>query len=226
MRRRILRRLEDKVAISHTAILVIDMQNSYFAQGSTVGDATAKRSLIPRLQQFINRARAKRVNIVFVRMVKTDDDISLQMRARPNRRSAKNNMSAGSWGAKFLPEIQPQPRDIVIEKTKYNAFLNTPLDARLRNRGIATLIVSGVYTNVCVGTTAQEGCMRDYHIVVPKDLVVGTEESLNESYLLNISRYFGTVTSSDELLRIWEGRHEKSNSSGHNTNSLQRVGQT
>ena len=50
MRKRILRRLEDKVAASHTAILVIDMQNSFFAEGSTLGDAAAKRSLIPRLQ--------------------------------------------------------------------------------------------------------------------------------------------------------------------------------
>ena len=208
MRRRILSRLEDKVAASHTAILVIDMQNSFFAEGSTLGDANEKRALIPRLQQFITKARARHINLAFIRMVQTTDDASLRMKARPNRRRAKNSLSPGSWGAEFLPEIQPQAKDIVVEKTRYNAFLDTPLDVRLRNRGIVTLVVTGVYTNVCVGTTAQHASMRNYYVVVPGDLAVGTDEDLHESTLSNIGRFFGAVTSSDELLQIWEGKPE------------------
>ncbi len=226
MARKILRKIEDKVAIRHTAILVIDMQNSFFAENSTLGDVTEKRSLIPRLQKFLARARAMGLTLVFVRMYQTDDDASVRMTARRSRRKAKSGPRAGSWGAEFLPEFQPQAGDIVIEKTKFNAFLNTPLDARLRNRGIATLIVTGVYTNVCVGTTAQAGSMLNYHIVVPKDLVVGTEENVHESTLLNIDRWFGTVTSSDELLQIWEGKHENPNNSLRSINSLQRAGKT
>lgn len=204
MARKILRSLEDKVAIRHTAILVIDIQNSFFTEGSTLGDRTAKRSLIPLLQEFLDRARARSITLVFVRMVTTDDDSSLRMKERRGRRGAKGGMRPGSVGVEFLPEIQPKDGDIIIEKTKYNAFLNTPLDARLRNRGIDTLVVTGVFTNVCVGTTAQEGSMRNYHVVIPGDLVLGTDEDLHESTLLNIGRFFGTVTSSDELLQIWE----------------------
>jgi len=125
------------------------------------------------------------------------------MRANPNRRRGTSNLSPGSWGADFVPEIKPKAGDILIEKTRYNAFLNTPLDARLRSRGIATIVAVGAYTNVCVGMTACEGSMLNYYTIVPRDMVVGTDESLHEGALANIGRFFGTLTSSDELLQIW-----------------------
>jgi len=203
MRGKSLRTLEEQVAASHTAILVIDMQNTFFAEDSTLGDKAAKRALIPRLHQFLDKVRSKRLPLVFVRMVQTDDDATLRMRMRRNRPSGGDNLRPGSWGAELIPEIQTKAGDILIEKTRYNAFLNTPLDARLRSRGITTLVVTGVYTNVCVGMTACDGSMRNYYVVIPKDLVVGTDESLHESALLNIERFFGTVTSSEKLMRIW-----------------------
>ena len=47
--------------------------------------------------------------------------------------------------------------------------------------------------------------MRDYYIVVPNDLVAGTDDRLHHNTLLNIERNFGVVTSLAELLQIWEG---------------------
>ncbi len=223
MAKKILKSLADKVAIRHTAILVIDMQNAFFSEGSTLGDAEEKRFLRPRLEQFLAKARARCVTLVFIRMYQTDDDSSIGMKARSSRRKVKGGPRAGTWGGEFLPEFQPQTGDIVIEKTRFNAFMNTPLDARLRNRGIATLIVTGAYTNVCIGTTAQEGSMRNYHVVVPEDLVIGTDENLHESTLSNIGRFFGTVTPSDELLQIWEGKNDIPVESFNTTNFMEKV---
>lgn len=207
MRRRSLKTLAEQVAVPHTAILVIDMQNAFFAEESNLGDKAAKRTLIPRLQQFLEKARAKHVPLVFIRAVISDDDASVRRRTVGKGRRA-NSFRPGSPGGVFIPEIQPQPNDILIEKTKYNAFLNTPLDARLRNRGITTVIATGIYTNVCVGMTAYDASMRNYYVVVPDDLCVGTDEELHRSTLQNINRYFGTVTSSDELLQMWEAKVE------------------
>ena len=109
----------------------------------------------------------------------------------------------GSWEAEFTPEIQPEANEIVIEKTRYSAFVKTDLDARLRELGIATLIVTGVATNICVETTCREGFMRDYYIVVPNDLVATLSEELHRCSLMNLNRWFATVTSSEELLQLW-----------------------
>ena len=78
---------------------------------------------------------------------------------------------------------------------------------RLRDMGIKTIIVTGVGTNVCVETTCRDGFMRDYYIVVPKDLVATTDSTLHKGSLANLNRYFATVTTSDEILGVYEDRH-------------------
>jgi ureidoacrylate peracid hydrolase len=194
----------DDIDPSHTVILVVDMQNAFFSASSTLGDRVAKQALIPRLELFVDRARAKKVNLAFIHMVTTDNDASPRMRERRIKRGLKDSTAAGTEGIEFLPELQPCSGDIIVEKNKFNAFLNTPLDARLRNRGISTIVVTGVFTNVCVGMTACDGSMRNYFVIVPSDMCVGTTEQQHESFLSNINSFFGKVTSSHELLQIWD----------------------
>ncbi len=107
----------------------------------------------------------------------------------------------GSWEAEFIPEIQPEAQDSIIEKTRYSAFSRNDLDSRLRGLGITTLIVTGVGTNVCVETTCRDGFMRDYYIVVPNDLVATTDSKLHDGSLSNLDRYFARVVPSSEILR-------------------------
>src|SRR3989338_8515158 len=116
MRGKILRTLEEQIAKSHTAILVIDAQNAFFAEESTLGDKAAKRALILRLQKFLEKSRAKRIPLVFVRMVQTDDDATLRTRARRIRPSSKLSLRPGSWGSELVPEIRSKAGDILIEK--------------------------------------------------------------------------------------------------------------
>jgi len=204
----ILTDLAQKIKISHTAVLVIDMQNVYCAEGYPEGsgiDKTAIRSMIPRLQQFLIQLRKKNVTIVFVGTVMNVGNFSPSIKELCIRHYGKEvaYCMRNSWEAEFIPEIHPDANEIVIEKTRYSAFFKTDLDARLRDLGIATLIVTGVGTNVCVETTCRDGFMHDYYIVVPRDLVATTDSKLHKSSLLNLDRYFTTVTSSKDILQLW-----------------------
>lgn len=201
--------LAQKTTVSHTAVLVIDMQNVYCAEGYPEGsgiDKTAIRSMIPRLQQFLTQLRKKNLTIVFVGTVMNEGDFSLPIKELCIRHYGKEvaYCRRNSWEAEFIPEIQPGANEMVIEKTRYSAFFKTDLDARLAELGIATLIVTGVGTNVCVETTCRDGFMHDYYIVVPGDLVATIDNKLHHSSLMNLDRYFATVTSSKEILQLWE----------------------
>jgi len=202
--------LAQKIAIPHTAVVVIDMQNDFCSEEGALAkdgrDMTAIRSLVPRLQQFLDRARRKNVTIVFVATARGEEEVPPPMKELWIRHSLKNPICVkGSWGAEFIPEIQPKSNETVLIKTRYSAFINTDLDTRLCDLGIATLIVTGVATNVCVETTCRDGFMRGYYIVVASDLAGCTDQKLHDCTLFNIDRYFGTVTSSAEILRIWGG---------------------
>ena len=200
--------LPQKIQLSHTAVLVIDMQNVYCAEGYPEGsgiEKTAIRSMIPRLQQFLTQVRKKQLPIVFVGTVMNEEDFSPPIKELCIRHYGKEvaYCMKNSWEAEFIPEIQPEAKDIVIEKTRYSAFFKTDLHARLRDLKISTLIVTGVGTNVCVETTCRDGFMHDYYIVVPQDLVATTDSNLHNSSLFNLDRYFATVTSSKEILHLW-----------------------
>lgn len=76
--------------------------------------------------------------------------------------------AAGELGAEFY-EVSPLPEEIIVNKHRYSAFINTRLDSVLRSLRIETLIMTGVSTNVCVESTARDGFMLDYQIVMVQD---------------------------------------------------------
>jgi len=63
-----------------------------------------------------------------------------------------------------------------------------------------TLILTGVATNVCVESTARDGFMMDYHIVVPSGLTSGVSDEAKKMSLYNIGTFFGEVVESDRIL--------------------------
>lgn len=76
---------------------------------------------------------------------------------------------AGEPGNDFVAALQARPDEIVIEKPGKGAFFATPLDARLRERGITHLAIGGVTTEVCVQTTMREANDRGYECVLVED---------------------------------------------------------
>ena len=63
--------------------------------------------------------------------------------------------------------------------------------------------ITGIATNVCVESTARDGFMRDYHVVIPSGLTEGTSADAKKLALANIDTFFGEVVDSEGLLRCW-----------------------
>ena len=101
-------------------------------------------------------------------------------------------------------QITPEPEDVILPKHRYSAFIGTPLDAILRANGIKTLILAGVATNVCVESTARDGFMLDYHIVLPSNLTAGVNDQVKQMSLYNIGMFFGEIVESSRLISTWE----------------------
>lgn len=108
----------------------------------------------------------------------------------------------GSWGAELYGFV-PEQGDIVLEKHRFSAFLNTPLDQILKNRGIETVVLGGVASNICVETTARHAIMLDYHVVVAEDGCASWYPALDAAAMENIRLWFGKVANAAEITRIW-----------------------
>src|SRR5256886_1859520 len=109
----------------------------------------------------------------------------------------------GEPGHDIIPELYPIRGEPVIDKPGKGAFYQTDLDLVLRNRGIDTLFVCGVTTEVCVNTTVREANDRGYRCVVLSDCCASYFPEFHDMGLRMVKAQggiFGSVTSSRALL--------------------------
>ena len=127
--------MPEKVSPPHTALLVVDMQHDYCGEGGAFarggGDMTEIRALFSRFRSFLETARGRGVTIVIIGTFRDENDVSLPMREMRAKRGQKGTIcQRGSGGTDFIPGVQPQAGDIIVEKKRYSAFFGTNLDEK------------------------------------------------------------------------------------------------
>ncbi len=99
------------------------------------------------------------------------------------------------------------PGDILLDKPRFGAFHGTDLELILRSRGIDTLIITGIATNVCCETTAREAAVRDFRVFFLSDgtATFGIGElspaELQRVTCATLGLLFAQVLTADEMLR-------------------------
>lgn len=104
-----------------------------------------------------------------------------------------------NW-AEIVPEIGPQPGDLLITKRQWGAFYGTELDLQLRRRDVRTIVLAGIATNFGVESTARDAYERGYAQVFVEDAMAGITVEAHEFALKNIFPRIGHVRSTDEVL--------------------------
>lgn len=201
----------DRLKPGHTALLVIDMQNDFCAEGgyieSVVGKNTAPcRAAAAPLMALVEAARGAGVPVLWVRADYRLDKLPESMAARfAEQGKGRVCCAPGSWGADFYG-CAPAPGEAVIDKHCYSAFIGTDLEVRLRARGVRTLVFAGVQTNVCVETTLRDGYSLGFNVVAAADCVASHTAELHEATLKNVRFLFGDVLSGREIAALWPPR--------------------
>ena len=212
----LLRTLESKLNPGHTALIVVDVQNDFCASGGMMDreglDLGAVQDMAARLPALLDAARAAHVFVVFVRneystehnLYLSDAWLEQASRRRGDSYTKRPVCAAGSWEAAFYAGLGPAPGDALVTKHRFSAFHNTDLETILRSRGIRTLVMAGVASNVCVETTAREGFLRDYYIVFLEDGTASYSEAEHSAALQVIDRYFGEVSDVGTVMSVWD----------------------
>lgn len=199
--------IKEKVKPGSCALLLIDLQNDFCHPNGTSSKNGRNlyyvHRMFPCLTELLQNARENKLDIIHVRTIHTVWTDSLVWQERwgnsPNRMYTRQN----TWGADFIEEFKPINNELIVEKHRYSAFVNTKLDSVLRSKKKESLIITGVFTNLCVDCTIRDAFMRDYFVVVPGDCVAceSEEEQMNS---LKIFEYaFANVVTKDEIIKIW-----------------------
>jgi biuret amidohydrolase len=169
---------------SRAALVIIDMQRDFLEPGgfgAALGnDVSLLRRTIAPSRLLLEEARAAGMTVIHTREGHRPDLADL-----PPTKKARGRLPAGigdpgpmgrilvrgEEGHDIIPELYPRPGEPIVDKPGKGAFHATDLDAMLKNRGIAQLIVCGVTTEVCVHTTVREANDRGFECVVVADCV-------------------------------------------------------
>jgi len=209
-----LKTLAEKVRPGHCAVLIVDVQNDFCAKGGALHregrDLSMVEAMVPRLAALVDAARAALVPLVWIRNVYNTgpnwylSEVWLE-HAQRRRRGAYLTIPVcepGQWNGDFFT-IKPLPDEVIVTKHRYGAFESSDLDLVLRSRGIRTVIMTGVATNVCVETTARQAFLRDYYVVFLNDCTATYEQADHDATLRNIEAFFGEVVSADAVRSCW-----------------------
>jgi nicotinamidase-related amidase len=170
--------------LASTALVIIDMQRDFLEPGgfgSMLGnDVSLLRSSIVPCKAVLEAARKAKMLVIHTREGHAPD-----MADCPPSKKVRGGLKVGigeegpmgrvlirgEKGHDIIPELSPAPNEPVIDKPGKGAFFATDLELMLRNRGIKTLIVCGVTTEVCVNTTVREANDRGFECLVVSDAV-------------------------------------------------------
>jgi ureidoacrylate peracid hydrolase len=199
-------------------VVAVDMQNDFGAEGGMFAakglPIEAARATIAPTSRVLDAARAAGMTVVYLKMEFARDLSNLGGPDAPNRErhlgfgvGTGNFLIEGTWNTEIVPELAPQPGDVVISKHRYSGFFQTELDRVLREREIRNLVFVGWTTSVCVESTLRDAFFRDYRCLVLSDCtaeVVGSDlvRTNHEASLLVIEALFGWVAESESLLRV------------------------
>ncbi len=165
--------------INSTALLVIDPVNDFLSEGGAGYDLTKNtlkmNDVVANLKRVIEGTRQSGIPVLFGPMAYTEEDYAdeqLQRKSGINRLMFERKMFlAGSWGADFHPDLQPQENDIVLLPHKSCDVFRTDLPAHLQRMGITHLVIAGMSANLCCESTGRHAMEEGFDVTFLSDAI-------------------------------------------------------
>ena len=207
---------EDPVLVKRrVALLVIDVQNTYLVQTDPAGLPPAEQAriaawapfhqrmhgtVIPTIARLIQRFRADRNPVLFARIACLTPDGA--DRSLSQKKPGWNNifLPKDAEASQIIPELAPQPGEVVVTKTTDSALTGTNLRLILHNMGITHVICTGIFTDQCVSSTVRSLTDESFDMIVVEDGCAAGTMALHSGELEILNRIYCEVMRADDLL--------------------------
>jgi nicotinamidase-related amidase len=200
--------LAELVVPDHTAVVTQECQGGVVGPnaGLPVLAEQARREAIPNIVRLLPVARAVGARVVHCLFQRRADGLGSNRNARLFRATAGlgGDLSPGSPGASLIPELGPEPTDMVLARWHgVGPMGGTDLGAVLRNLGVTTIVATGVSVNVAIPNLVMDAVNAGFDVVLPRDAVAGVPADYASAIIDNTLSLLAMVTTTDALIDVW-----------------------
>jgi ureidoacrylate peracid hydrolase len=194
---------------ARTALVVIDMQQSFVAPDAASA-VPAAREIVPNINRLAAALRGAGGTVAWVQATYTregpgywplffDYMVSPEVSAR-----ILAGLSEGSPGHALWHELQLDAKDLRVKKNRYSAFFPgaSDLPSRLQERRIDTVLIAGTMTNVCCEASARDAMAAGFKTIIVADANAARSESEHVASLATMAQFIGDVRSTDEVIGL------------------------
>ena len=199
----------------HTALIVVDMQNSFCADDGGCGKPGLPiqnlQAAIEPCVRLIAAARAANIPVIYTRYMYRPDyaDGGVMIKhLLPELKDVKA-LQAGTWDIEVIPELKPHDDDFIVDKNRPSSFYATNLETILNGLEADSLVVCGVTTNCCVESTVRDASHRDYKTFVVEDAVAELDDERHQVALRSMNMLFADLTTVNDVEIAWGVHNSK-----------------
>jgi ureidoacrylate peracid hydrolase len=196
----------DTIDAAKSALVVIDMQNYFVAEGFPL-EVPVAREIVPNINRLATAMRNAGGLVVWVQTTATG---GLERWGNHHRhtlsaegaRTRLASLDEAAEGFKLYPALKPAPVDARVKKITYSAFIagSSDLDALLRRRDIDSVLIAGTVTNVCCESSARDAMMLDYRVIMVSDANAALTDEEHAATLNSFLVAFGDVMTTDDVI--------------------------
>jgi nicotinamidase-related amidase len=184
--------MELELDAKKTALVAIDLEHMIVGRPHLAPYGGAE--VVARSKALADALRAKGGTVVWVHVLL--NEVARLPVDSPMQMSGELPPNA----AELVPEIGLQPGDVVIGKRQWGAFYGTNLEQALDRRGIETIIMSGIATNMGVESTARAAYDAGYALVFAEDAMTTMGAEWHEFSVKNLFPRMGRVRTTEEIV--------------------------
>ena len=202
-----------ELGLDTSAVIVNDMQNAFVSPGGYLDkagfDIAGAGAVVDAVDTTLEAARAAGLPVFYFR---NGFDAELHaaaagspwrvkshalrlMRERPELEGTL--LIRGSWDHDIVDALTPRPGDVVVDKTRPSCFAGTDLQMMLNARGIRSIVVVGIASNVGVEWTLRDGLSREFFGIMLEDATMPAGPGyLQAATVFNVETFIGWVSTS------------------------------
>ena len=190
----------------HSAVVVIDLANDFVYSGGVIADAggpayqTRAQAIIPLLKRLLAAAREAGVMVVYATDAHTLQDCELH-------KWPPHAMKGTKW-AEIVPDLKPEPTDLIIEKRTYSPFQSSDIHDQLHKHGTDRLYIVGLHTDCCARHTSGDAFQKGYDLIWVTDALQAFTHEAHQAGLEYFKTWYATkpeeqLRTADQVIAEW-----------------------